>query len=64
MIAPSPAGAPGVLTIDLAALAENWRRLARRAAPAECGAVIKADGYGLGLEIGRASCRERVSECV
>ena len=62
MIAPSPAGAPGVLTIDLAALAENWHRLARRAAPAECAAVIKADGYGLGLAIVaptlyRAGCR-------
>ncbi len=27
-------GAPGVLTIDLGALADNWRLLARRAAPA------------------------------
>ena len=55
-------GAPGALAIDLGALADNWRRLARRAAPAECGAVIKADGYGLGLEIVapalyRAGCR-------
>ncbi len=49
---PSPlAGAPGVLTIDLSALAENWRFLARRAAPGECAAVIKADAYGLGIEI-------------
>jgi alanine racemase len=58
----APLGAPGVLTIDLAALAGNWRRLARRAAPAECAAVIKADGYGLGIEIVaetlyRAGCR-------
>ncbi len=44
-------GAPGVLTIDLAALADNWRLLARRAAPGACAAVIKADGYGLGIEI-------------
>ncbi len=43
--------APGVLTIDLAALADNWRLLARRAAPAGCAAVIKANGYGLGIEI-------------
>jgi alanine racemase len=42
--------AGGVLTIDLAAIAANWRALADRAAPAECGAVVKADGYGLGLE--------------
>jgi alanine racemase len=45
------AGAPGVLTIDLAALAENWRRLARRAAPGQCAGVIKANAYGLGVEI-------------
>jgi len=37
------------LTIDLAAIAWNWRRLALLAAPAEVGAVVKADAYGLGL---------------
>jgi len=48
---PSPSlAAPSVLTIDLSALADNWRLLAGRAAPAGCGAVIKADGYGLGVE--------------
>jgi alanine racemase len=45
------AGAPGVLTIDLGALADNWRLLARRSAPAACAAVIKANGYGLGVEL-------------
>lgn len=40
----------GLLTIDLAALADNWRLLAARCGAAECGAVIKADGYGTGLE--------------
>ena len=45
------AGAPGVLTIDLSALADNWRRLARRTAPGECAAVIKANAYGLGIEV-------------
>jgi alanine racemase len=55
-------GAPGVLSIDLAALADNWRALARRAAPAGCAAVIKANGYGLGIEVVaralyRAGCR-------
>lgn len=39
----------GLLTIDLAALADNWRRLAAVASGAECGAVVKADAYGLGL---------------
>jgi alanine racemase len=43
--------AAGVLTIDLAALAWNWRELARRAAPGRCAAVIKADAYGVGIEI-------------
>ncbi len=38
------------LTIDLAALRANWRMLADMVAPAECAAVVKADGYGCGLE--------------
>src|SRR5918992_1066148 len=38
------------LTIDLGALARNFERLATRAAPAECAAVVKADAYGIGLE--------------
>ena len=42
--------ASGVLTVDLAALADNWRLLAKRVAPAECASVIKANGYGIGLE--------------
>jgi alanine racemase len=40
----------GILTIDLAAIVANWRELARRAAPAQCAAVVKADGYGCGVE--------------
>ena len=56
------AEAGGVLTIDLGALAANWRSLRDRAAPAECAAVVKADGYGLGLApvvraLDRAGCR-------
>src|SRR5256885_9654164 len=47
---PAESEAGGILTIDLAALAENWRALARRAAPAQCAGVIKADGYGCGVE--------------
>jgi len=38
------------LTIDLSAIAENWRLLARRVPSAECGAVVKADAYGCGIE--------------
>ena len=47
---PSPSQSSGVLTIDLAALADNWRTLAERAAPARCAAVVKADAYGIGIE--------------
>jgi alanine racemase len=35
--------APGVLTIDLDALAANWKALESRAVQAECSAVVKAD---------------------
>ncbi|MBY0381716.1 MAG: alanine racemase [Xanthobacteraceae bacterium] len=41
---------PGVLTVDLDAIAANWRQLESRAVPAECSAVVKADAYGCGLE--------------
>ena len=36
------------LTIDLSAITENWRALDRMT-EAETGAVVKADGYGLGV---------------
>jgi len=41
--------AGGILTIDLDAIVANWRELARRAAPAACAAVVKADAYGCGI---------------
>jgi alanine racemase len=41
-------GTAGTLTIDLDAIAANWRLLAARAKPAQCAAVVKANGYGLG----------------
>ena len=44
------AGASGYLTIDLAALARNYERLAAELAPARAAAVVKADAYGLGAE--------------
>jgi alanine racemase len=47
---PPEAEAGGLLTIDLAALEANWRALSGRAMPSECAAVIKADGYGCGIE--------------
>ncbi len=49
--APEPirAMSQAILTIDLAALAANWRFLADRARGSECAAVVKADAYGLGV---------------
>ncbi|HWV61161.1 MAG TPA: alanine racemase [Sphingopyxis sp.] len=37
------------LIVDCDAIAANFQFLATRVAPAECGAVIKADAYGLGI---------------
>ena len=38
------------LTIDLDALAANWKSLDQRSGAAECGAAVKGNGYGIGLE--------------
>jgi alanine racemase len=51
------------LRIDGAALAANWRWLAARSGAAECGAAVKADGYGLGASeatrrLAEAGCRD------
>lgn len=48
----APDGNAGaVLTVDLDAVAANWRLLAARVAPhAGCAAMVKADAYGLGAE--------------
>jgi len=46
---PPAAEAGGILTIDLTAIEANWKALAHRAMPSECGAVIKADAYGCGI---------------
>ncbi len=40
----------GLLTIDLGAIAANYRLLRRQAAPGACAAVVKANAYGLGLD--------------
>lgn len=50
------------LTVDLGAVAENYRRLRARAPGAECAAVVKADAYGLGVDrvapiLAEAGCR-------
>lgn len=54
---PSP-----VLTIDLAAVAANYRLLAQRFTGPECASVVKADAYGLGVDrvapaLAKAGCR-------
>ena len=59
---PPAAEAGAVLTINLSAVAANWDTLSRRTMPAECAAVIKADGYGCGIEpvartLARAGCK-------
>jgi alanine racemase len=57
------ARAGAVLEIDLAAIAENWRRIAARLRPGtSCAAVVKADAYGLGMarvapHLAAAGCR-------
>ncbi|MDQ0454162.1 alanine racemase [Rhizobium paknamense] len=42
--------APLRLTIDLGALADNWRDMARRSGKARAASVVKADAYGVGIE--------------
>jgi len=59
---PTGSSAPGILTIDLAAIVDNYLFLAAKAAPAECAGVVKADAYGLGAAkvapaLHRAGCR-------
>ncbi len=54
--------AGGLLTIDLEAIAANYRLLRDLAGPALCAAVVKADGYGLGApavarRLQREGCR-------
>lgn len=61
-ISGTPAAAPGLITIDLGALAANYRFLRDFAAPADCAAVVKADAYGLGMDkvapvLWREGCR-------
>jgi alanine racemase len=49
---PTPAApeTSGALTVDLAAIAANWRDLSHRLLTVECAAVVKANAYGLGLQ--------------
>jgi len=55
--------AGAILTIDLDAIAENWRRLRSRLGGATCAGVVKADAYGLGAtrvgpRLAAEGCRE------
>jgi alanine racemase len=59
---PKEGEAGGILTVDLAAIETNWKTLASMTMPVECAAVVKADGYGCGLEpvtrrLAKAGCR-------
>ncbi|RWK50863.1 alanine racemase [Mesorhizobium sp.] len=44
----SEAAAGAILTVDLGAIRENYRRLKVRLGDVNCAGVVKADGYGLG----------------
>jgi len=59
---PPAAEAGGILTIDLSAIVSNWRLLSSKVTPSECAAVVKADGYGCGIEpvstaLAKAGCK-------
>jgi len=59
----SPETSCGILTIDLDALAANYRLLKGKLGEAELAAAVKADAYGLGaapaaMALDRAGCRD------
>jgi alanine racemase len=65
---PEPAGSladpetGGTLVVDLDAIEANWQALRRNLLTVECAAVVKANGYGLGLEavtakLAKAGCK-------
>ena len=55
----SEAAAGAILTIDLGAIRENYRRLKARLGDSRCAGVLKADGYGLGaVKVARALAKE------
>ena len=60
--APAPQEGAGTLTIDLGAIAANYKTLLGRVMPSECAAVVKGDAYGCGLNevvpvLAKAGCR-------
>lgn len=55
----SEAAAGAILTIDLGAVRENYRRLKARLGGVRCAGVVKANGYGLGAaQVASALARE------
>lgn len=51
------------LSVDLEALADNWRTMRDLSGQARCGAAVKADAYGLGVDmaapkLAREGCRD------
>lgn len=61
-VAASETEAGGLLTIDLAAIGANWKRLYGMTVPVECAAVVKANAYGCGIEqvvpaLNKVGCR-------
>ncbi|MGH6809309.1 MAG: alanine racemase [Ensifer adhaerens] len=50
MLSPEFLSASNRLTIDLNALADNWRSMNARSGKARAAAVLKADAYGLGID--------------
>ncbi|CCV04740.1 Alanine racemase, catabolic [Mesorhizobium metallidurans STM 2683] len=55
----SDPAAGAILTIDLGAIRENYRRLKARLDGPRCAGVVKADGYGLGAgQVAAALARE------
>jgi len=59
---PAPQEASGTLTIDLGAIAANYKMLRARVIPSECAAVVKGDAYGCGIDqvtaaLTRAGCQ-------
>lgn len=55
----SEAAAGAILTVDLGAIRENYRRLKARLGDVGCAGVVKADGYGLGgAQVGAALAAE------
>ena len=58
------AAATARLTIDLGAIADNWRTMRDLSGEATCGAAVKGNAYGTGMAeaapvLAKAGCRHR-----